>query len=154
MKNAEKKITSHAETINQTSDLPNVSQDTNHAEKFVKEERAGSGFLAEIKSEHYVDEGISRLEQKCVAYRVAYKDMINMQEQMLKEAKVLTSKTKDYTNQIGNALAKIDTVQAKGFEQKLIMLERFVTASKSLVELEQSGSLQKVSDFFAGAKNN
>ena len=54
---------------------------------------------------------------------------------LAKNTKVLISRCKDLAGQVGDAMARIDKVVAKDFEQKLSQLERFVAAMATLDDL-------------------
>ena len=68
---------------------------------------------------------------------------------LAKNAKVLIGRCKDLAGQVGDAMARIDKVVAKDFEQKLSQLERFVAAMATLDELKRNGRLDDVVAAFA-----
>ena len=75
--------------------------------------------------------------------------MIEAEVVLAKNAKVLIGRCKDLAGQVGDAMARIDKVVAKDFEQKLSQLERFAAAMAALDELKRSGRLDDVVAAFA-----
>lgn len=70
--------------------------------------------------------------------------MFEAEAALAKNAKVLIGRCKDLAGQVGDAMARIDKVVAKDFEQKLSQLERFAAAMTTLDELKRSGRLDDV----------
>ena len=88
------------------------------------------------------------MNDSIIAYSKSFDEMVKKEVEIVNQVKVLTQKSKDYACQIGDALARIDKVLVKDFEVKLLLLERFVIASKEIAELEKSGALQKIAVSF------
>ncbi len=125
--------------------------DADHAKDYLNQNSAGQKFIAETEASSYLTLGNKSLIANANAYRKSFLEMISLQSEMLNESKILTQKSKDYSNQVGEALARIDKVLVKDFESKLILLERFVIASNQIAELEKSGTLTKITNsFFKG----
>jgi hypothetical protein len=70
--------------------------------------------------------------------------MFEAEAALAKNAKILIGRCKDLAGQVGDAMARIDKVIAKDFEQKLSQLERFAAAMAALDELKRSGRLDGV----------
>lgn len=70
--------------------------------------------------------------------------MFEAEAALAKNAKVLIGRCKDLAGQVGDAMARIDKIVAKDFEQKLSQLERFAAAMTTLDELKRSGRLDDV----------
>lgn len=100
----------------------------------------------EIKSN--LSRASETIRKAVVEYSKVYDEMVKTEVEIVNKTKVLTQKSKDYANQLGEALARIDKVMVKDFEAKLLLLERFVVASQELAELEKSGALQKIAGYF------
>lgn len=125
--------------------------DADHAKKYLNANSAEQKYIADTEANAYVTRGTQSLIENTNAYRKAFAEMTSLQAEMLNQTKILIQKSKDYANQTGEALARIDKVLVKDFEAKLIMLERFVIASKEMAELEKSGVLVRVTNsFFKG----
>lgn len=75
--------------------------------------------------------------------------MFEAEAALANNAKVLIGKCKDLAGQVGDAMARIDKVVAKDFEQKLSQLERFAAAMSALDDLKRSGRLDDVVSAFA-----
>lgn len=67
---------------------------------------------------------------------------------LCKSAKVLIGRCKDLAGQIGDAMARIDKVVARDFEQKLSQLERFTAAMTTLDDLKRNGRLDAIVEAF------
>jgi hypothetical protein len=125
--------------------------DADHAKKYLNANLTEQKHIANTEANSYVTKGTQALIENTNVYRKAFSEMTSLQADMLNQTKMLVQKSKDYSNQVGEALARIDKVLVKDFETKLILLERFVVASKEIVELEKSGALAKVANsFFKG----
>lgn len=101
---------------------------------------------SEVKSN--VAKATQMMNESIISYSKSFDEMVMKEIEIVNKTKVLTQKSKDYANQIGEALARIDKVLVKDFEVKLLLLERFVIASKEMAELEKSGTLQKIAVSF------
>jgi hypothetical protein len=122
--------------------------DANHAKSFINAELSGTKHMANIETNSNLLKANQILIENTNCYRKSFNDMTALQAQIINQSKVLTQQSKDYANQVGEALARIDKVIVKDFEVKLLLLERFVIASKELVELEKVGALSKVANSF------
>lgn len=129
--------------------------DTGFASKgevFVNSDYIKSGKITLTKKEatKNMDDASDILEESFQRYDNNFKKMIIDESKMVEQTKVFSQKVKDYTNQVGEAMAKIDKVLVKDFEVKLNMLERYVEAMKALNELEQTGFVSKLSQSIKG----
>jgi hypothetical protein len=121
-----------------------------HAKNETNWNKANVGMQALESSSEILKGTTEKLYSQAQEYKVAFKEMTSMQYELVNNAKVLTQKSKDYSNQVGEALARIDKVLVKDFESKLLLLERFVKASQEIAELEKNGMLQKITQSFKG----
>jgi transcription initiation factor TFIID subunit TAF12 len=121
-----------------------------HAKNETNWNKANVGMQALESSSEILKGTTEKLYSQAQEYKVAFKEMTSMQYELVNNAKVLTQKSKDYANQVGEALARIDKVLVKDFESKLLLLERFVKASQEIAELEKNGMLQKITQSFKG----
>lgn len=128
--------------------LEQAKSDAEHASDHLNYENSKIKFIADQETEKTLEEGIQSLKKRSIHYREIYKEMLELQVEVVNSAKILTQKSKDYSNQVGEALARIDKVLVKDFESKLLLLERFVIASQAMAELEKNGSLQKIAQSF------
>jgi len=93
------------------------------------------------ESADILDVEFKRMDENQVA-------MFEAEAALAKNAKVLIGRCKDLAGQVGDAMARIDKVVAKDFEQKLSQLERFAVAMTTLDELKRSGRLDAVVEAF------
>jgi hypothetical protein len=136
---------------------PNIAQVTNesgaislslHAKRELNYNKTHQKSLAETVASEYLMEGTKQMIEYANIYKDSFNEMVNLQTVLVDTAKTMSQKSKDYSNQVGEALARIDKVLVKDFENKLLLLERFVVASKEIAELEKSGMLSKISSSF------
>jgi hypothetical protein len=125
-----------------------VNRELNHAKNEENQFKINNGFVSDTEATALLKGTTEKVMDQCNKYRAAFKDRVGLQVELVGNAKVLTQKSKDYSNQMGEALARIDKVMVKDFEAKLLLLERFVIASKEMAELEKSGALQKIATSF------
>jgi hypothetical protein len=126
-------------------------QASKHALHELNQNKTNQKSMAEYVASEYLMDGTKQMIEYANLYKKSFNEMVKLQTTLTDNAKLLTQKSKDYSNQVGEALARIDKVLVKDFETKLILLERFVVASKEIVELEKSGALAKVANsFFKG----
>lgn len=85
-----------------------------------------------------LNESFDRFDEK-------FKKLVLDEIKMVEQTKLFSQKAKDYTNQVGEAMARIDKVLVKDFETKLDLLERYVKAMEALSDLNQKGFLTKLS---------
>ena len=123
--------------------------DADHAKKYLNANSADQKYIADTEANSYLTKGTQSLIENTNAYRKSFAEMTSLQADILNQTKMLVQKSKDYSNQVGEALARIDKVLVKDFEAKLILLERFVIASKEMAELEKSGTLVKITASFS-----
>jgi len=125
-----------------------VNDALNHIKDSTNHENAKVGYLADENATKLIKESTKTLFDHTKNYRIAVKDLLNNQAELIENAKILTQKSKDYSNQVGEAMARIDKVLVKDFESKLVLLERFVVASKEVIELDKQGFFNKISQSF------
>lgn len=128
--------------------LEQAKSDAEHASRHLNSENVKNKHIADQETEKTLDEGIKSLTKRSSQYREIFKEMLELQVEVVNSAKTLTQKSKDYSNQVGEAMARIDKVLVKDFESKLLLLERFVIASQAMAELEKNGSLKKIAESF------
>jgi hypothetical protein len=116
--------------------------------KFYVEANSGIATKCSIEVKSNVAKATQMMNDSIIAYSKSFDEMVKKEVEIVNQVKVLTQKSKDYACQIGDALARIDKVLIKDFEVKLLLLERFVIASKEMAELEKSGALQKIAVSF------
>jgi hypothetical protein len=109
----------------------------------------GAENLAEKELKANMDQASNTLNDSFKRFDLHHKQMMKNEIEMAEKTKLLSQKVKDYTNQVGEAMARIDKVLVKDFETKLDLLERYVLAMQSLNELENKGFLTKVSSVFS-----
>jgi hypothetical protein len=85
-----------------------------------------------------LNESFDRFDEK-------FKKLVLDEVKMVEKTKLFAQKAKDYTNQVGESMARIDKVLVKDFEVKLDLLERYVKAMEALSDLNQKGFLTKLS---------
>jgi hypothetical protein len=124
--------------------------DAHHAVVELNAQKAGTGMLADDQVADVLLKGTKTMLEQSASYRKAFTEMVALQIDIMDKSKTLTQKSKDYANQVGEALARIDKVLVKDFENKLGLLERFVIAMTALAELEKNGYLAKISSSFKG----
>ena len=133
---------------NEERAIKQIAMTTKHASYEINQNKADQAGL----SDHIVNTDLTTATKIMLdtakIYKKAFDEMTNLSLEVINNSKVLTQKSKDYAGQVGEALARIDKVLVKDFEIKLILLERFVVASKEMAELEKSGALQKISMHF------
>jgi len=78
----------------------------------------------------------------------AYCGLVKRQCEVEKSVRKNVSGFKDKANEVSTALARINKVAGEGFELKITLLERFVSAVNQLDQLNDSGRLDKVIDIF------
>lgn len=93
-----------------------------------------------------MDEASTTLQESFERFDARFKRMAHQELEMAKRVKEFTSSTKNYTAQVGDAMARIDKLVVHEFERKLELLERFVAATKTLSELHDKGYLSKISE--------
>ena len=123
-------------------------QASKHALHELNQNKTNQKSMAEHVASGYLMDGTKQMIEYANLYKKSFNEMVNLQTILTDNAKLLTQKSKDYSNQVGEALARIDKVLVKDFEAKLILLERFVIASKEMAELEKLGTLTKVANSF------
>lgn len=128
--------------------LSGVKKMINHAQQWENEENCNIGLRADAEVGKVLNNSTQNLIEHSNRYKKSFIEFANLQVQMMEQSKELTKKSKDYANQVGEALARIDKVLVKDFETKLLLLERFVIASKEIAELEKNGALQKICSSF------
>jgi hypothetical protein len=129
-------------------DLDGVDKSVKRAKQWLNDEKANTGMRAEQEVVSVLSKSAQNMIEHSNRYRKSFAEMASLQVQIIEESKELTKKSKDYANQVGEALARIDKVLVKDFEAKLLLLERFVIASKEIAELEKNGALQKIASSF------
>jgi len=125
-----------------------VLEFASHAKNELNQNKANQKSVAEHVVKEYLMEGTQQMIIYANLYKKSFNEMCSLQSTIIESSKNLTQKSKDYANQVGEALARIDKVLVKDFEVKLLLLERFVVASKEMAELERSGALQKIAVSF------
>lgn len=121
-----------------------IASELNSATVEMKANSAGSRMGADVMVAESLNKATQQMLTHAALYRKSITDMCVLQSELLATTKVLTQKSKDYTGQLGDALARIDKVMVRDFETKLVLLERFVVATKELVELDKHGTLLKL----------
>lgn len=112
--------------------------------------KTGANTLTKKEATKNMDDASDILQKSFEKFDANFKKMILDESKMVEQTKLFSQKVKDYTNQVGEAMAKIDKVMVKDFEVKLDMLERYVSAMKSLDDLEQKGFVSKLSQSLKG----
>lgn len=112
--------------------------------------KAGNVTLTKKEATKNMSEASDILQAQFKRFDDNFKKMIYDESKMVEQTKLFSQKVKDYTNQVGEAMARIDKVMVKDFENKLELLERYVLAMKSLDELEQKGFITKLSQSLKG----
>lgn len=90
-----------------------------------------------------------KLQEQFDAFDERFVRMAKTETELMERSKKLTSQLKDHAHQVSTALARMDSMVGVDFERRLVFLERFVAAAKTLSELEANGSLQKISTAMA-----
>lgn len=112
--------------------------------------KAGNVTLTKKEATKNMSDASDILQAQFKRFDDNFKKMIYDESKMVEQTKLFSQKVKDYTNQVGEAMARIDKVMVKDFENKLELLERYVLAMKSLDELEQKGFITKLSQSLKG----
>ena len=112
--------------------------------------KAGNVTLTKKEAAKNMSEASDILQAQFKRFDDNFKKMIYDESKMVEQTKLFSQKVKDYTNQVGEAMARIDKVMVKDFENKLELLERYVLAMKALDELEQKGFITKLSQSLKG----
>ena len=112
--------------------------------------KAGNVTLTKKEATKNMSEASDILQAQFKRFDDNFKKMIYDESKMVEQTKLFSQKVKDYTNQVGEAMARIDKVMVKDFENKLELLERYVLAMKALDELEQKGFITKLSQSLKG----
>ncbi len=152
MRNLEKKLKQEFNQIDFDKEITSavVAERTGgHAANEMNCDKSNQKMVAEHLATEQLMAGTKIMIEKANLYRKSFNVMLATQIELVDNAKILTQKSKDYTNQMGEAMARIDKVLVRDFEAKLLLLERFVAASKEMAELEKSGILAKISSSLA-----
>jgi hypothetical protein len=128
--------------------MQSVNKDVKHASKTLNENKADIGYRADVVSSEILQSTTKMLFAQTEVYRKSLAEMYEHQSNLIEQSKKMTQETKNYCNQVGEAMARIDKVLVKDFESKLLLLERFVSAMQTLSNLEKDGNLGKIASVF------
>ncbi len=70
--------------------------------------------------------------------------MVRQEVALTERVKLTTQTIKNYVSQITDGMARMDKIVGHDFEKRLELLERFVSATQALAELESNQRLQKI----------
>ncbi len=131
-----------SKSLKEARDLARVAKKENFENK--NDIALAADYVAEIE----LTTGTKNLLKAAEAYKEVFLNVGKSHILLMEKAKLLTQQSKDYTNQVGEAMARIDKVLVKDFESKLFMLERFVNALNEMDDLNKRGLLKNVGDLF------
>lgn len=104
----------------------------------------GGPMAMEDSTKGYLKQGTQICQESFDVFQSAYKSMAKQQMETEVMARKHISFLKDKSNQVAEAIARIDKMAGHDFEEKLKRLERFADAMEKLDRLNQAGKLDAI----------